>query len=344
MSCIARSTSLCEQNKQRKDWADALRALAMFFVIFGHLLGWIPIYFIVTSPIKIPLFFVITGYVFNYRRTDTSVFFKNIFRKLVVPWLCLTIPFVFLKVPEFGFSVIPREIDYILSGVVIWYMPCCIIAEIIWFFIAKNGRTPLCIAVMALLVFAMGVVAAQLGVLDFAMISRAMIVQFFILCGFLMKLWEDKWSRINWPGVFLLIAVYAGFVLISTVLWPNQCLDVHVNRYYNYPFCFAMIVLGCFVLFAASRKFFEDERHHVPALISFFGQNTLVFYLLHNRNIQLISALLARFSIPPALLLIIKLVLTYVMCSLEALLINRFLPGLLGKKKRSPFPDGRLNC
>ena len=50
--------------RERKLWIDALRALAMLFVIFGHQVGnYIP-YYVFTSPIKIPLFFMITGY--NY--------------------------------------------------------------------------------------------------------------------------------------------------------------------------------------------------------------------------------------------------------------------------------------
>lgn len=41
----------------RKNWIDALRGLAMLFVLYGHLVhGWNE-YFVFTSAIKIPLFF-----------------------------------------------------------------------------------------------------------------------------------------------------------------------------------------------------------------------------------------------------------------------------------------------
>ena len=137
---------------KRKEWVDLIRALAMFFVIFGHIIGWVPAYFVYTSPIKIPLFFVITGYVFNYERKSTVDFLKNLFFKLIIPWLVLSIPFTFLKLSTGNLSDVLKEIKYILTGVTIWYMPCCIVAEIIWFFINKYGKSKFQIIFSALVI------------------------------------------------------------------------------------------------------------------------------------------------------------------------------------------------
>lgn len=49
-----------EAVKNRKDWIDALHALAMILVIYGHRVPEWSEYFVFTSPIKIPLFFAIT--------------------------------------------------------------------------------------------------------------------------------------------------------------------------------------------------------------------------------------------------------------------------------------------
>ena len=53
--------------KSRKDWIDALRALAIILVVLGHQLRGVAEYFIFTSPIKMPLFFAISGYLFKAR-------------------------------------------------------------------------------------------------------------------------------------------------------------------------------------------------------------------------------------------------------------------------------------
>ena len=67
----------------RKHWVDALRALAILLVVLGHQLKDMTEYFIFTSPIKMPLFFAISGYLFNTRGGNDVEFFKNWFKKLI---------------------------------------------------------------------------------------------------------------------------------------------------------------------------------------------------------------------------------------------------------------------
>ena len=63
----------------------------MILVIFGHFCPEWSEYFVFTSPIKIPLFFAITGYCFNFRDGDALSWIRNILRKLVLPWLILSL-------------------------------------------------------------------------------------------------------------------------------------------------------------------------------------------------------------------------------------------------------------
>ena len=52
-------------NTKRKGWVDALRGMAIILVVYGHSAKGFSEYFLFTSPIKMPLFFAISGYVFN---------------------------------------------------------------------------------------------------------------------------------------------------------------------------------------------------------------------------------------------------------------------------------------
>ena len=127
------------EGRKRKYWIDALRGLAMVFVIFGHHCPEFNEYFVITSPIKIPLFFAITGYVFNERNGDTKSFLKNLFWKLIIPWLFLSLlPLKVLNaVIHLSAASAWRYIYEFISGGVLWYMPCCILAEVIQFFARK---------------------------------------------------------------------------------------------------------------------------------------------------------------------------------------------------------------
>ena len=92
------------ETRKRKNWIDVLRAAAMLLVIYGHLLGGHDHanFYMVTSPVKIPLFFAISGYVFNDRGGDTVAFLKKTWRGLVVPLLFFSI--VLMPVTVFAAS------------------------------------------------------------------------------------------------------------------------------------------------------------------------------------------------------------------------------------------------
>jgi surface polysaccharide O-acyltransferase-like enzyme len=323
--------------KHRIEWVDALRALAMFFVILGHFLGGKTGYFVFTNPIKIPLFFMITGFVFNYGRMGIGDFFKSLFFKLIVPWLCLTVPFVLLSGAIKGASTIPSGLFDIVSGETAWFMPCLIIAEIIWFFICKLGKKPLVTGIGAAAVCVLGIVLHKLGVLGFAMINRAMVVQLYLLFGFLFKLFEERIGRIGWVFIIALAALYIGMLVLQTLLWPGRGFDVHKNAYFNHPYCFATIAIGCFTLFAAAKKLNEQAGAAVPRVIRFLGQTTIVYYLLCSVNITVFTYAVSALNIdlPVWALIILCLVFTYVMCGLEALFLLRFFPWAVGKKRRS---------
>lgn len=150
----------------RKNWIDALRGLAMLFVLYGHLVhGWNE-YFVFTSAIKIPLFFSITGYVFKIRDGRTWEFIRNLMIKIGIPWGILTLIPV-----KIGYCLVRMDIQGALktgykfvSGASYWYMPCCIAAEIIFFIILKYSRKVSFVSVTIISVSACGFIMAKAGI------------------------------------------------------------------------------------------------------------------------------------------------------------------------------------
>ncbi len=320
----------------RKAWVDGLRAIALLFVIFGHQVPGLTPYFVFTSPIKIPLFFVISGYVFNDARRSVPGFFRNLLVRLIVPWLCLTVPFALVRVPSRGLSVIPRTLLDLISGEEEWYMPCCVVAEVIWFFTRRCFRCELHTCLAALAVFALGVAASVMGILDYGMVNRAMLMQLFMLVGYLFRAHEDRIAGLRWPLAAGLCAAYVALGCVSLAVWPGRSLDVHMNRYYNFPFCLAMMLLGCFAAMLCARKL---ER--APRPLRFIGQNTLVYYLLHRATIAAAVAALSAVGISVTkspVGAVVRLLIACVGCWAEAMLLNRFLPEAVGRKRR---PGGR---
>ena len=65
----------------RKEWIDGLRALAMLIVMTWHISNGINsqwLFSLITAPIMIPLFFSITGYVFNDCEGNQKLFYTKL--------------------------------------------------------------------------------------------------------------------------------------------------------------------------------------------------------------------------------------------------------------------------
>ena len=306
----------------RKLWLDALRGIAIILVVYGHCVqGWTE-FFVFTSPVKMPLFFAISGYLFKPRGGNQLQFYKSIFLKLVVPWLVLgMIPFT---------HQLERFSD-LVAGKPFWFMPCLIISEIIWFYVHKFAKNDTQIVLLGCILCILGFVLHHFNVLRYATINTAFIVQFFFVLGYMVRKHENyllEKSRVLLPSniiVYLLLGISILFV------WPGQSLDVHLNRYCNIPVCACMIILGCTSLFVGFNK-----GGLAPRWLVYVGQNTLLIYMLGGLGFGIYNRLVALCSLPTLPLPvygILKATFSIISCCLLAWFANRYIPEIVGKKR-----------
>ena len=315
----------------RKLWIDCLRGIAILFVLYGHLVqGWND-YFVFTSPIKIPLFFVITGYVFNHNRTNNKDFFVNLFIKLVVPWLLLSLLPELLLIPKNGVYSCITDVWGILLGKYFWYMPCCIIAEIIHFCILKLKNRNY-IVVLSIMMAVFGYSTRNIAAFSYFMLNRAFFVQLFILVGYLLRdLKIDGNKKIIETVLYCGAGVYFLLGILTMIMYPGKSLDVHLFHYYNVLVCLLMIFLGCGILVELFKC-----RNVSNKVLSFIGQNTLVFYLLGGYAQGLCSKIFSRFfGLITPLSAIVVLLFMCAILSLASVIINHYFPFMVGKWKNS---------
>ena len=318
-------------NRSRKGWVDALRGVAILLVIYGHNITNMPEFYIFTSPIKMPLFFAISGYLFSSNK-EWPLFLNTLLRKLVIPWIALGIVYPIVLIPFNGIHFSLHYFIQMLLGEVLWFMPCLIIAEIIHYIIIRYCKKNVLILLVSFICFIIGIFLHHKGLLNFAMINCALSVQPFFLIGRLFRKYESKIKIINWRLVVLLAIIYLGLGFTSMKIYPGQSLDVHMVSYYNIPFCLVHIFLGCFLLFVAACKMNISSN-----LMSFIGQNTLILYMWHGMAIVfLVKGLQLVGWIMPInwWTALIKLVWALIVCGIVAVLINRFLPWAVGKSER----------
>ena len=319
-----------EQMTRRKLWLDGLRAVAMLLVILGHLLPGRSAFFVFTGPVKLPLFFAISGYLFRDDRSAGD-FFAGVLRRLLVPWLLAVLALTLARVPARGVAAVPGMLRDAVAEPTLWYIVCCAVAEVVWYGLRRLCPGAAGTVVGAALLSAAGFALARLNALNALMINRALIAQAWLLLGFLFRKNEARLRQLSWLALAVAAAGYVALALVSLAVWPGRHMDVHLNRYYNLPFCMLMIWLGCATLLAAGSKL---ER--APRTLVYVGQNTLVYYMLHNFVIKAIEWALKRMDlrldgVPRALALTL---LACLACGAAALAINRFLPELAGRRRQ----------
>lgn len=314
---------------KRKDWIDALRAMAMLFVVFGHQAQWCNIFFLYTTPIKIPLFFAISGYLFNDRGGQQGVFLKNCFLKLVVPFFCLvTIPALLFAIKD-GIGVLFESWRKMLSGESFWFITCLIVSEVLHFYIRKLGKGIFLIIFISLICALTGLLMARNNVLDNGKVNTALISQFYLLIGYLIRKYEEYLDKLNiWWGIIIL-SIYIILCFVSQYYFESCQFDCHLNLYYNVGYCSLLIITGCMACFIIAKKI-----KHYPKWLIYVGQNTFILYLWAGASLVFFTALEKIGVVMPTMNLLFSMVQTLwatTTCMSAAWFVNRYIPFVVGK-------------
>lgn len=325
--------------KKRIEWIDALKAVALIFVIFGHILLKGSTFFVITSPVKIPLFFAVSGYLFSIKNGKFKPFLLRLLKTRAVPWFVLS--FVSVKVI---YSIVTKQFDAALehlyvfaSGIQLWYIPCCIIAEIILFFIIKYSPKFSVTVLIMLALSAVGYIMSINGIGDFAKFNTALISQFFLLIGLVMRRISDSKKEIPKRAVLLMAAVYAVMVAVSFVRYPNKTFSVSYNDYYSVIICGVLIACGVPLMFYIAPKL------KYPKFFLYIGRNTLVIYIMHGYFLGAAEKIFDMFEIFNSRILraVIGTAFICVICALIAFLINKYLPFIVGAKKKEDIQTNK---
>ena len=334
---MTKNVDLEKNFNSRKNWLDVLRGIAIIFVVILHStskLAHHDKYCVFVGPIMLPLFFAISGYLFNIRNGSSLKFYKNLLIKLVVPWFALSLIWVrAILIPFKGFS--PYFINHFLrfiKGKDLWYISCLIVAQIIQFYVQKIFRKFHLVCVMDIILCAVGYIVAQFNLGNIFNINKALIAQFYLMLGYIFKNYESFFSKIKWYIIAIFASLYIGLTISSLLIFPGEYIDVNRNMYPNIFLYLVIITIGVLTLFTVAQKL--DLKYKI---LVYIGQNTLFIYAMHGVLVGMVKNALAIiniilpsnwfFSILLAMLLI-------TICCLGSFIVNRFLPEIVGRKRK----------
>ena len=321
--------------KQRKEWIDALRGIAMIIVMVWHFSNGVNgqyLYSVITAPIMIPLFFAITGYVFNNCNGDAKTFYIKLIKYLVFPWIALALlKGACIAITRHSFGYYIEFIKNLFTGENLWYFPCCIIAEIIFFYTLKICKNKIhYIVCLSSLLTAFGFLLSKWPFFDNLNINTAFICQSFLLIGLLIRKYDT-------PGDLLSIIIGIVYFIIICITPPQDIIgfksliDIHLNYYWNIGISFIIILLGNVFLFHTANKY----DHSIPSLLKFIGQNTIVFYVFHYDTMMPFNIITNKLGLTDTsnwYFVFIKLIWATACCTIIAILLNKTCPAIVGKR------------
>jgi len=334
----AEQQAVIPTKKARLSWLDGLRAFAMILAIISDDSVWIPgwhYYSIYVGPIIAPLFFAVAGFVLPDKGESAKQFFGGILKKLVIPWLFLSMIWVkLIFIPTKGFGYWLDELEQVLSGEIMWFMPALILAEVIFFFVRKICLNDGEVFVAGILGALIGLGLSYIEVGDYAMLNRAFVAQMFLAVGYICRMHKDKVASIKWYNLLLFVCAYVLLGMQTLVLKPGHHIDVSANLYPAPVACILMAVVGCFALFSAALK-----AGSAPRWLAFIGRNTLVYYVFHSYCIAIFRKILSVVGIALPIswfTAIAETAFALVACAVVAVIINLVIPEAIGKKRVFP--------
>lgn len=321
--------------KERLKWIDVLRALAMFFVVMGHLYTGNTLYFVLTGPIKMPLFYFLAGYVFNPEKKSME-FFGKISTRIIIPYFIFSLfPIKAVRYLVYGdLTGLNKYLFEFFSGKILWFIPSFIITQIMVYLIYHIcHKKEILILVVSMLCFLLGVNGKDVEWMDFWCINTALTAVLYMNFGMLMRCWQSKFELDNIKGIIFNGLIYTVGIICTVWFYPGKSMDVHSVIYYNKAICLLLIVSGICLCMGVTQKV-KWGKIGEPWII--FGQETLIIYLTHGTILSILKKGLVNVLPFDSGSLWISLFYTILICFLGTIIskgVGRIFPILVGKKK-----------
>lgn len=332
------------KNHQRIEWVDTCKCFCIICVLVSHM-EYVPtVLQCVFKPFFLTCFFFLSGYVFKTNRSFRDFLLKRM-KTILVPVLLFSLVYSLdlgsILHRNYSWDLFCRDIGGLLRqqrghGDVLWFLYVTFLAEIALYFITKWFSRP------AGFVISFVLCEASILYVKYIMTTPPywylhiiFVAMFLMICGLMVKEQKpaiiDKLYGNRWLSVALVL-VYIGMCFVE--YYGFHCV-VNINEYgANQLAWFILVFLGIYSCSWISHNVKSN------AFISFCGQNTIVFYLLHDRVRGVLNRFLMLFGVwdlcmssqyTKLLCVIIILPIELLIVCVLTKLILRFVPFIVGK-------------
>lgn len=272
--------------KERIAWIDMAKGYGTLLVIYAHLGRdslWTWMY-----SFHLPLFFFLSGYVFNGQRKLGEFVLKKC-KAILVPYFCLGIPMVMFELLKYiyvgdfsGQAVIQLVKDFLLQRRLwtLWYIACLFCLNLLFYVLLRVCKEEWMVAVVTSVLPMIGLCYYKYGGMPLPWNADvcAMALPFFYI-GYVCKKY-GKWleecleKRRVWLASFFILAVANILCWRLSLDETGLGLEMFDSNYGNPVFTYIAAFAGIFCVVLISKAYMI-----VP--IRYIGENSMLYYAWH---------------------------------------------------------------
>lgn len=279
---------------KRIDWIDRAKGIGIILVILGHSI-FPKMLKVVLYSFHMPLFFFLSGYVYNMKKYKTfNEFILNKIKTILIPAFSFevitTLWSVFIN--YINGNNVEIKISSSILGIFIqrrggefsfgaWFLICLFISEIIlWFILSKKFTDKTLIIIATIMSFVGYLYCRLIGVVLPWAIEVTLNAVPFLIVGYLVKKNIDTLNRylskkyIIFYGILNVSACFLNYYLTDTKV------DMYANKYGNYFLYIIASLTGVFFIIILVKYFFIFKE------LNYIGKNSLIYYCLHGSIIR----------------------------------------------------------
>ncbi|MGN0458470.1 MAG: acyltransferase family protein [Eubacterium sp.] len=281
--------STLNNNKTRYLEIDILKGIAILLMVFDHV--WFgSICHIYIQSFHMPLFFIVSGYLWNNRDVKTEISKK--FWSLIIPYLFFGTLFLLVKLIAFGYCesfrdsavavfIFPTIMDEMPFNPALWFLPCMFLTSVLYnclHTVTKGIVIRLFACIFFFAVVCIILSYCGINLLPFC-ISPTLIALLFFFIGDKLKIVKYKRELkhlFNIPILYLILFVLLDILLVLL----NGSVDLRSVRFHNVGLYFINSLLGVFIAWNISNKIALSNKvlcKKLTAFISFFSKNSIIY-------------------------------------------------------------------
>lgn len=350
------------ESSRRIAWVDYAKGIAIIGVFILHSNAPEDVIHVVDA-FCMPLFFLLSGFVFSIRRYSSfGPFLWNKLRTLIFPGIFFAVvPFVIERaIGMFSGNAWTAKAyaEWILGiavnlrghegfGSIPWFLACLFILEIGGYILLRLSK---CVSLPEWAFIVIGTVSILIGYLYSAFIhivlpwetDIALSMFGFFVFGYVMRDHRETLEHVMRPSTTI---IAAALLVTATMLNAQHPVNVYMNTYGNIGCYLVGAFAGIWAILAICIGLGHIPTCALPLLaLTYCGRNTLVFYCV-NAPIygSLIPFVLRRIGLSTnggsmmnqLWCMLGAIVINLVACSVIAELMNRWMPGVLGRQHAS---------